>query len=74
MVCILCDLQKAPALSVYSIYQLAFIVAADSVLFVVRNESLYLTSTYFSRKDFLFFFFFINPFYDEIAFPLAYKL
>jgi len=56
MVCILYDLQKAPALSVYSICQLVFIVAADSILFLERNESLYLTSTYFSRKDFFFFF------------------
>jgi len=50
-------LQKTPAPPVYSIYQLVFVVATDSVLFVERNESLYLTSTYFSLKDFFFLFF-----------------
>ena len=45
MVCILYDLQKAPTLSVYSIYQLVFVVAADSVLFVERNEFFYILFT-----------------------------
>jgi len=57
MVCILYDLQKAPTLSVYSIYRLVFVVAADSFLFVEQNESLCLTSIYFSHKELLFFFF-----------------
>lgn len=66
MVCILYYLQKTPFISIYNIYQLVFIVGADSVLSVERNKSLYLTSTYFNLKDF-FLFLFMNPFSGEMA-------
>jgi hypothetical protein len=51
MVCILYDLQKAPTLSVYSIYQLVFVVIAESFLFVEQNESLYLSQLISAAKN-----------------------